>query len=80
MYAHCIQSDRVSYLFAVVDVLVAPSMGFTRSGVCCEYIPGFGLFYVICKGLRLKMPIKQTAGGNFARLKISRVFYYVLIL
>ena len=80
MYAHCIQSDRVSYLFAVVNVLLAPSMGFTRSGVVFGYIPGFGLFYVICKVSRLKMPIRQTARGNFPRLKTSRVFYYVLIL
>ena len=52
MYAHCIQSDRVSYLFAVVDVLLGKNGVFIWSGVVFGYIPELGLFYGICKAFR----------------------------
>jgi len=52
MYTHCIQSDRVSQLIAVVDVLLGKTEGFTGSGVVFGYIPGLGLFYGSCKAFR----------------------------
>ena len=50
MYALCIQTDRVSYLFAVVDVLVAKNGVFVWPGVRCVYIRGFGCFPVVSNG------------------------------